>query len=251
MEILTQIIPTGSYMIGDDSMPLSNPKHSCHVESFEIASTVISNQQFLEFVKAGGYQDETLWTEMGWRWQTTKQIQAPYYWQDKHFNRPQQPVVGVAWYSTMAFCTWLSRKTNTLWTLPTEAEWEVAVRGLTGSGLTQLATINSADKGLGYPIAVDKGHINDNGLVNMLGNVSEWTISRWGRNWQSLDYPYPYHAHDGREDPSASYARVIRGGSWFDPIQYCHPAYRARYLPGSRASNIGFRVVSLSSRVQS
>lgn len=179
---------------------------------------------------------------MGWRWQANKQIQYPHYWRDKLFNRPEQPVVGISWYTALAFCTWLSRATGVTWTLPSEAQWEVAIRGSSGDGLTQPEAINSADKGLGYPIAVDAGHVADNGLVNMPGNVSEWTRSCWGRNWQTMDYGYPYDVNDGREDISGSYARVMRGGSWFDPLQHCHPAYRARYLPGSRGSNIGFRL---------
>jgi formylglycine-generating enzyme required for sulfatase activity len=245
MDILTVAIPSGAYQLGDDSFSTSHPVHTIHLNTFDMARTAISNQQFAEFVRAGGYQDKTLWTEKGWRWQSNKQIMIPHYWQEKLFNRPEQPVVGISWYTAMAFCKWLSQKTNERWILPTEAQWEVAIRGISGDGLTQIETINSAEKGLGYPIAVDKGHIASNGLVNMLGNVTEWTLSRWGHNWPSLDYPYPYRVDDGREDPSGSYARVMRGGSWFDPIQHCHPAYRARYLPGSRGSNIGFRVVRL------
>lgn len=80
------------------------------------------------------------------------------------------------------------------------------------------------------------------GAEDLCGNVWEWTSSRWGRNWQTLDYRYPYHAGDGREDPTGSHARVIRGGSWFDLLREAHPANRGRYLPGSRGSNIGFRL---------
>lgn len=245
MEILTIVIPSGSYQLGNDTFPASRPVHIIHLKPFEIALTTVSNQQFVKFVHEGGYQDKTWWTEIGWRWQSNKQITIPHYWQNKLFNRPEQPVVGISWYTAMAFGKWLSQKTNECWTLPTEAQWEVAIQGVSGDNLSPADTINSAEKGMRHPIAVDKGHVASNGLVNMLGNVTEWTLSRWGRNWQSLDYPYPYIMDDGREDPSGSYARIMRGGSWFDPIQHCHPAYRARYLPGSRGSNIGFRVVRL------
>ena len=242
MMIFTTAIPSDEYPLGNTGFQTSHPIHSIRLSSFDISLTAISNQQFAEFVSAGGYQDESLWTQSGWKWQSNKQITIPHYWQDKLFNRPEQPVVGISWYSAMAFAQWLSRITNEKWTLPTEAQWEASI---SAEGLSHPDTINSAEKGLDYPIAVDKGHIASNGLVNMLGNVTEWTLSRWGHNWQSLDYPYPYVTDDGREDPSGSHARVMRGGSWFDPIQHCHPAYRARYLPGSRGSNIGFRVVRL------
>lgn len=243
MQIITITISSGDYPLGDDSLTISRPRHVIHLPSFDIARTVISNHQFAEFVGDGGYQNKSLWTDMGWRWQSNKQITIPHYWHDKLFNRPEQPIVGISWFTAMAFGQWLSQQTHEQWTLPTEAQWEASIRGQSGEGLTQTDTVNSAEKGMGYPIAVDKGHVASNELVNMLGNVSEWTLTRWGRNWQSLDYPYPYRLDDGRDDPAGSYARVMRGGSWFDPLQACHPAYRARYLPGSRGSNIGFRLV--------
>jgi len=243
MKITTTTIPSGDYLLGDETLPISRPVHTISLSSFDISRTATSNLQFAEFVRDGGYQDASWWTDIGWRWQSNKKITIPHYWHDNLFNRPEQPIVGISWYTAMAFSQWLSRSTNQQWTLPTEAQWEVSARGLSAEGLTQIDTINSAEKSVGYPIAVDKGHISSNGLINMLGNVTEWTLTRWGHNWQSLDYPYPYRADDERNNPAGSHARVIRGGSWFDPIQHCHPAYRARYLPGSRGSNIGFRLV--------
>ncbi len=245
MQISTITIPADTYTIGHRSLPESQPVHQIVIGAYDIARTPVTNEQFTVFVQSGGYQDETLWTTIGWRWQANKQIQYPHYWHDNKFNRRQQPVVGISWYTAIAFCAWLSRETVDDWTLPSEAQWEIAIRDKSEATITQPETINGADKGLGYPIAVDKGHIHNNGLINMLGNISEWTRSRWGRNWQTLEYGYPYDPDDGREDITGSHARVMRGGSWFDPIQYCHPAYRARYLPGSRGSNIGFRLAKL------
>ena len=74
--------------------------------------------------------------------------------------------------------------------------------------------------------------------------VWEWTVSRWGRAWQSLEYHYPYAATDGREDLQGRFARVMRGGSWFDRWQESRATKRGRFLPGSRASNIGFRLAA-------
>lgn len=80
------------------------------------------------------------------------------------------------------------------------------------------------------------------GASDLCGNVWEWCSTRWGRNWQTLEYEYPYKEGDGREFLDGSQARVMRGGSWFDPLTEVNPANRGRYLPGSRGSNIGFRL---------
>ena len=104
--------------------------------------------------------------------------------------------------------------------------------------------IHHAGRGASRTInAVDAGALSANGAWNLLGNVWEWCSTRWGRNWQTLDYPYPYKFDDERDNLSGSYARVMRGGSWFDPLQDSHLSKRARYLPGSRGSNIGFRLL--------
>jgi formylglycine-generating enzyme required for sulfatase activity len=81
------------------------------------------------------------------------------------------------------------------------------------------------------------------GVYDLAGNVWEWCRTRWGRTWQTLEYPYPYDPTDGREDESDRYVRVIRGGSWFDPWPQACATYRRRYLPDARSNNIGFRLV--------
>ncbi|MDX1991811.1 MAG: SUMF1/EgtB/PvdO family nonheme iron enzyme, partial [bacterium] len=172
-----------------------------------------------------------------------QQKNEPAFWRDPRFNQPDQPVVGVCWYEAMAFARWLREQTKRAWRLPTEVEWEAAARGAGNTApLIDLSRLNSAELGLGHPWAVQHGAVSWCGAVNLLGNVWEWTSSRWGRNWQTMDYGYPYSLADDRESPDDSHARVMRGGSWFDAATEAQPTTRARYLPGSRASNIGFRL---------
>jgi formylglycine-generating enzyme required for sulfatase activity len=210
--------------------------------AFAIGQTVVTNDQFAAFGDAGGYQDESLWSASGWRWRESKRITEPGFRDDPHFNHALQPVVGVCWYEAQAFARWLARVSGLPWRLPTEVEWEAAARGPEGSG-TLPRFINCLERGLGRTwAAVGTGGVTWCGARDMQGNVWEWTHTRWGHNWQSLDYPYPYNAQDGREDAEGSQARVMRGGSWFDPLASAQPAFRARYLPGSRGSNIGFRL---------
>lgn len=243
IEIAVCAVPAGEYEIGDASLPISRPAHAVKLAAFHIARTTVTNAQFLAFIAADGYQTEAYWGEMGWRWQKNKQERAPAFMLDRQYNQPDQPVVGVCWYEAQAFANWLAHESGLLWRLPTEAEWESATRDAEGEA-PRPRSYNTAERGYGAPWPVTQpGNRSWCGAEDLCGNVWEWTSSRWGRNWQTLDYRYPYHAGDGREDPTGSHARVIRGGSWFDSLREAHPANRGRYLPGSRGSNIGFRLV--------
>lgn len=244
----TCAIPAGAYPIGNDALPDSRPRHIVNLSAFAIGETTVTNMHFAAFVAAGGYEKPHCWTENGWRWQSHKQIRFPAFWGDPNFNHPTQPVVGVCWYEAEAFACWLAAVSKIAWRLPTEAEWEAAARGPNGHAwpvgrAPDPRLTNTAELGLGRPWeAADVGNVAWSGAHDLCGNVWEWCSSRWGHNWQTLEYPYPYRPDDGREDPEGSHARIIRGGSWFDPLSEANPANRGRYLPGSRASNIGFRL---------
>lgn len=238
------LVPGGHYTIGSENFPESQPAHIVTLADFEIGRTVVTNQHFAAFIQAGGYKSPEYWTEAGWRWQAHRQEVAPGFWDDANFNHALQPVTGVSWYEADAFARWLRLATGQPWRLLTEAEWEVAARDPKTSEWTpNPKQLNTVEHNLGRPwSALGMGHISRFGVYDMCGNVWEWTTSRWGRNWQTLEYYFPYVADDGREDLSGSYARVIRGGSWFDALPKAHPSHRGRYLPGSRGSNIGFRL---------
>jgi formylglycine-generating enzyme required for sulfatase activity len=237
--------------------PEERPAHAVHVETFCLGRTPVTNQDFLAFLAADGYRQEDFWLPDGWQWIQQKQIRAPAFWGHPQFGRPEQPIVGVTWYEAMAFATWLAAETGQAWRLPSEAEWEKAARGgderlWPWGNHFDVTRANVADSGLGAANAVmafPQGATPD-GLLDMAGNVWEWTVSRWGRAWQSLEYHYPYAAPDGREDLQGRFARVMRGGSWFDRWQESRATKRGRYLPGSRASNIGFRLAGDCSPVR-
>lgn len=73
------------------------------------------------------------------------------------------------------------------------------------------------------------------GLIDMHGNVSEWTRS----NYKA----YPYHENDGRNNLSLHEDKVVRGGSWRDRPQRARSAFRLAYRPYQPVYNVGFRVV--------
>jgi len=179
-------------------------------------------------------------------------------------NRPAQPVIRVSWQEAMAFCRWLSQRTGRRFTLPTEAQWEYACRAGTATpmwygspeanfakvanfadrrlnALTRrdspkwIPTIDTVDDGAIVPAEVGRYQPNPWGLMDMHGNVAEWTLS--------LYRPYPYRADDGRNDPTADGYRVVRGGSFYDRPHRGRSAFRWRYRPWQKVFNVGFRVV--------
>ena len=180
-------------------------------------------------------------------------MSEPAFWNDSQFNGEKQPVVGVSWYEAVAFCNWLGEKYSRGFRLPTEAEWEKAARGADDARVYpwgdryEINRANTAELGVGRTSPADSfpRGASPFGVLDMSGNVFEWTLSKWGKNWQEMEFAYPYRADDGREDIEGSSARVMRGGSWFNPSVEAQVWHRARFLPGSRGSNIGFRVVTV------
>jgi len=235
-------IPAGKYLIGANDIIISRAEHTVQIAAFAIGQTTVTNGQFSPFIEANGYTTETWWTESGWNWQKRDKARASFYSKDPVFNQPTQPVVGLSWYETVAFAAWLAHETGLPWRLPSEVEWEAAARSPEGDS-PMPRNFNTAERGLGHPWPVtEAGNVSWCGAQDMCGNVWEWCSSRWGRNWQNCDYRYPYVFDDGRENLTGTFARTMRGGSWFDPIKESAPANRGRYLPGSRGSNIGFRL---------
>lgn len=235
-EILVCHIPASTVTNGGSNR-VNAPLHRVAIGSFYMAVVPLTNRQFAPFISAGGYETEALWTDAGWRWQSHHRHRHPAFWLETRFNHADQALVGVTWYEATAYANWLHEQTGVAWALPTEVEWEAAARLFAPA-----SDLNTAEIGSGRPRMYSPA-LSMTTPIDLLGNVWEWCSTRWGRNWQNLDYPYPYDPDDGREDISGSYARIIRGGSWFDPRDAATPLHRARYLPGSRASNIGFRLI--------
>ncbi|MBT8140014.1 MAG: ergothioneine biosynthesis protein EgtB [Gammaproteobacteria bacterium] len=107
-------------------------KHKVFLPGCELASQLVLNREYLEFIDDGAYQDHSLWLSEGWDWVQATNASAPLYWQQhngqwKHFTLaglalldPALPVNHVNYFEASAFAAWRGMR------LPTEFEWEAA-----------------------------------------------------------------------------------------------------------------------------
>ena len=129
-------VPEGLYPIGFTGSGFSfDNEHNAHkhfLPSFQIAGSLVSNAEYLEFVHDRGYKNPQFWHSDGWNWVNEHTIESPLYWHfiDGQWHRyslagletlqPHEPVTHISMYEASAFAEWKQMR------LPTEMEWEAA-----------------------------------------------------------------------------------------------------------------------------
>lgn len=219
------------------------PVHKQFLNNYEFANRLITNGEFLEFMKDGGYENPLYWLHDGLLKLKENGWKSPMYWEkinnewkvwtlsgmmDLDLN---EPVCHVSFYEADAFAKWASDKGE--WEsirLPTEREWEHAARQ---------SKVNAEDgnfledKFLG-PIASQ-----GNGLSQMLGDVWEWTTSSYE------PYPgfKPFHGDLAEYNGKfMNNQRVLRGGSCVTPRDHIRLSYRNFWEPSTRFQFSGIRL---------
>ncbi len=205
------------------------PQHLVDVEDFYIARYPVTNADYKKFVDERGHplniQDDDLSRPYNWNLQTSKYQPG----------QEDYPVVMVSWHDARKYCEWLGAR------LPTEAEWEKAARGTDGREWPW-GEWNAENCNCGLPSVslAPVGKFSPRGdspygVSDMSGNVWDWC--------SSILRDYPYRADDGREDPDASGARVIRGGAAGPSSLKARCAFRQGNDPNDYGFSISFRVV--------
>jgi formylglycine-generating enzyme required for sulfatase activity len=263
-------IPSGPFLYGSGKEPqvIQSP--------YRIGAYPVTNRQFACFVDAGGYERRECWSEQGWAWRIgvydrkapdylkdwlsrrpPEKRDQPFWWKDARWGSPLCPVVGISWFEAEAYCHWLTLEVgldlNSLvgLRLPTEEEWERAVRGVDGREYPwgekwDRKRLNSAEWWAGRRLSstdesescwdTDKYNeagptptavvtfpegVSPVGLWDAAGNVWEWTGSPYCKGEQ----------------------RVVRGGSWTSDRKNVHCVSRKNNDPSLFSQNVGFRVV--------
>lgn len=170
----------------------------------------------------------------------------------RRLGLPAHPVSGVTWDEARTFCEWVGGR------LPTEAEWERAARGHDGRHFPwgnvynprlanhggpahdpRLLRFGRPDGQDGFRYAAPVGSYPDAvspyGLVDMAGNVWEWTADLYDPEaYIDAVRVDPQGAREGGQ-------RVVRGGSWFEPAFALRTTHRAAVAQGDAAPDLGFR----------
>ncbi|MEI8166240.1 MAG: SUMF1/EgtB/PvdO family nonheme iron enzyme, partial [Chloroflexales bacterium] len=233
------------------------------VAAFAVARYPVTNAQFKLFMDGGGYNPDAAWWSDAARvwlarddattkglddWQRRTFKDKPKFWADPRFGiaRPNHPVVGVNWYEATAFCRWLTQYLNDryVYRLPGEAEWEYAARGSerriypwgNPEPDDERANFNQQYQRTTAVGCFPAGATPGTGLLDMAGNVWEWTRSEYR--------PYPYDPTDGREDGAepAKKRFTLRGGSWADGSIDLRAAARDGSTPDYHDRDVGFRL---------
>jgi ergothioneine biosynthesis protein EgtB len=114
------------------------PRHRVYLQPFAIAQRLVTNAEFGEFIRSGGYQRPELWMSDGWATVQAQEWTQPFYWSETNDSEftlageraldPEAPVCHVSWYEADAFARWADAR------LPTEAEWEVVANRVAVEG---------------------------------------------------------------------------------------------------------------------
>ena len=232
----------GTFQMGStdsDADADESPVHSVTVDSFYMAETEVTFDQYDAYCTAAG-------------------ISKP---DDSGWGRGSRPVTNVTWDDAVKYCNWLSEQeglipaydingTSVSWNqnakgyrLPTEAEWEYAARGGAQSKGYKYSGSNDVDEVGWYSVnsglksnPVKGKKANELGLYDMSGNVWEWC-------W---DWPGEYSANAQTNPAGPSNGglfRVVRGGSWGHAASSLRSAERRDYGSNYGYSYIGFRPV--------
>jgi len=213
------------------------PRHQALVPAFSLASRLVTNGEYIEFIKDGGYTRPEFWLSLGWMTVNEQRWQAPLYWTKRDgawwqftlsgFRRvnESEPVAHVSYFEADAYANWAGAR------LPTEFEWERAALDYRIEG-------NFIEDEIFHPRAMSVSE-HDGQLHQMFGDVWEWTRSAYS--------PYPgYRAAPGAlgeyNGKFMCNQYVLRGGSCATSRRHIRRTYRNFFQPEKRWQFTGIRL---------
>ncbi|MCP4128620.1 MAG: SUMF1/EgtB/PvdO family nonheme iron enzyme, partial [Gammaproteobacteria bacterium] len=217
----------GSFTMGSNTNQVSGdewPAHAISISAFAISREEVTFDEYDRFAQATGHR---LPNDEGW-------------------GRGKRPVINVSWDDAVAYAEWLSERTGKNYRLPTESEWEFAIRGGSDSPYwwgyqVENARANCFDCGSqwdrGSSAPVGSFPPNNFGLHDMAGNVREWVQDCYHPNYSGAPA-------DGSAwlDPGCA-VRVVRGGAYNKTSDSMRSSWRGYFKQDTRLSVAGFRVV--------
>ncbi|MEK6281314.1 MAG: ergothioneine biosynthesis protein EgtB [Acidobacteriota bacterium] len=231
------------------------PTHQVFLPDYALDRALVTNGNYIEFMRDNGYQDFRWWFSEGWEVVNREQWRAPMYWEFhdgtwmiRDFaglypasDKADEPVSHVSFYEASAFAKWAGKR------LPTEVEWEKAacfdpqtlerVAFPWGSDDPHTQKANLFENGIWMPAAVGAFPEGQNkyGCHQMIGDVWEWTTSDY------VPYPGFKSEFDEYNDKWFVNQKVLRGGSFATPQLHIRATYRNFFHAHERWMVSGFR----------
>ena len=213
------------------------PQHQAFIHPFQLASRLVTNGDYLDFIQDGGYQQPELWLSLGWTTVRERQWDSPLYWESRDMTDWQEftlaglrkldlsePVTHVSYFEADAFARWSGAR------LPTEEEWEVAAK-------SQPVTGTFVDARRFHPAATPAPAPDQ--PAQLFGEVWQWTRSS-------------YSAYPGYRPPPGAIGEyngkfmcnqyVLRGGSCATSRSHYRSTYRNFFPPDKQWQFTGIRL---------
>ncbi len=233
-------VPGGTFQMGDPQGDANETPKMVTVGPFQMMQREVTNRQFSEFVAATGHRTDGERTGSGYVWGRSWRLSKGADWRhpdgaDSSIKgKADHPVVQVSAGDAAAYCAWRGLR------LPDEKEWEFAARGTDGRrypwgndrpfeeqsrrGNFGTAACCAPDRSDGYertaPVGTYPSGASPYGLLDMAGNVWEWTSSRFPGE--------PDHV-------------VLRGGGWGNNSYCLRASYRHGNPPQIGLNMVGIR----------
>ncbi len=223
------------------------PRHAALLLPFRLASRLVTNAEYLDFIHDDGYQRPELWLSDGWDTVCREGWQAPLYWErtDEGWREftlrgiqplnPAAPVGHVSYYEADAFARWSGAR------LPLESEWEQAAKDRTIAGnLLESWTLEPRPSVTASETAASATHPRTE-EDQLFGDCWEWTASAY------LAYPGFRPAPGAVGEYNGKFMCnqfVLRGGSFATSASHLRATYRNFFPPHVRWQFMGIRLAA-------
>ncbi len=222
-------IPAGEFIRGTNTGGFNEkPRGRIHVDTFWIDKYEVTNHYYLEFVEKTGHRKPG--------------PPSRYARNMRYLRGPNQPVTYVSWPDAEAYCEWKGKR------LPTETEWEKAMRGTDGriwpwgeAFLVDSANLGGANDRFEHTAPVGSFPRDQSifGVLDGTGNLMEWVD-----NWYVEQLYQP--SDEGDSSSVSKTYKTLRGGGYTSRGVDLRITSRMFMVPDFRDETIGFRCASSS-----